>query len=181
MLLAVFVVRAVLTPFAHPLFTAWSGLAIGLAVMRKTPVGFHLGWGLTLAVLTHAGWNGALSISELGEDGRILLTTGLAFIGLFLLTGVALVILRRYERKTFLRWAPVLAERYGLNEAEVLVFGDWKTMLAKRKTLGPVNRRRFDHLHSALARLTLLHDGPGHPDPVKESMLLGQLKEARAE
>lgn len=31
-LLPVFVVRAILTPFAHPLFTFWIGLALGRAV-----------------------------------------------------------------------------------------------------------------------------------------------------
>ncbi len=42
-LAATFVVRGLLTPFAHPLFTAWIGLAIGLAVGRSRPV-FPRAW-----------------------------------------------------------------------------------------------------------------------------------------
>lgn len=55
-LAAVFVLRAVLSPFAHPLFTMATGLGIGLAVSRR-------GWwwapvvGLAVAMSLHGLWN----------------------------------------------------------------------------------------------------------------------------
>jgi len=56
-----FVLRCVFSPFAHPLFTAFTGLGIGLAVGSRSaavrwlaPLG-----GYALAVLAHATWNGS--------------------------------------------------------------------------------------------------------------------------
>ncbi|MBM0125084.1 PrsW family intramembrane metalloprotease [Pimelobacter simplex] len=56
-----FVVRCIFSPFAHPLFTAFTGLGVGLAVSTRTPA---LRWlapagGYLLAVLAHAAWNGS--------------------------------------------------------------------------------------------------------------------------
>lgn len=60
---AVFVLRGVLGPFAHPLFTAMTGVGIGLARERH---GTRGSWtapaiGFGLAVLLHAVWNAAAS------------------------------------------------------------------------------------------------------------------------
>ena len=159
-LAAIFVVRAILTPFAHPLFTAWSGLAIGLAVARRTPVWINLTWGYLLAVVTHAGWNGALTYAESENGPSVLLVAIIAFIILFLLAGAALVMIRRMERTSFLGMVPTLAEKYGMSASEVMVFSDWKTLLATRKALKRPQRKRFDEVHAALARLAVLHDRP---------------------
>ncbi len=56
---AVFILRGVLSPFAHPLFTAMIGIAVGIAVRRRNPaanVVLPL-LGYTAAVLLHALWN----------------------------------------------------------------------------------------------------------------------------
>ncbi|GAA3647513.1 PrsW family intramembrane metalloprotease [Nocardioides ginsengisoli] len=56
-----FLVRCVFSPFAHPLFTAFTGVGVGLAVSsRSKPVRWlaPLG-GYLLAVLAHAIWNGS--------------------------------------------------------------------------------------------------------------------------
>lgn len=56
-----FIVRCLFSPFAHPLFTAFLGIGVGVAVMARSrvvrllaPVG-----GYCLAVLAHAVWNGS--------------------------------------------------------------------------------------------------------------------------
>ena len=56
-----FVLRGVLSPFAHPLFTAMTGIGLGIAALATTrrvrwlaPLG-----GFLLAVLLHATWNWA--------------------------------------------------------------------------------------------------------------------------
>lgn len=58
-LAAVFVMRAVFAPFAHVLFTACVGLALGVASRRRSgwaaAVAFPVG--LLLAILLHALWN----------------------------------------------------------------------------------------------------------------------------
>jgi RsiW-degrading membrane proteinase PrsW (M82 family) len=57
-----FVVRCLFSPFAHPLFTTFTGIGLGVAVMSRSravrlaaPVG-----GLGLAMLMHGLWNAAL-------------------------------------------------------------------------------------------------------------------------
>src|SRR5690606_8155943 len=59
----VFVLRGVIGPFAHPLFTAMTGVGVGLARERHGTGGT---WaapaiGFTIAVLLHALWNAAAS------------------------------------------------------------------------------------------------------------------------
>lgn len=64
---AVFILRCVMAPFAHPLFTACTGIGLGLAasVARSVParVGFALG-GFGCAVLLHAIWNLSAAMGE---------------------------------------------------------------------------------------------------------------------
>ena len=52
-----FVLRDLITPFAHPLLTFWTGLALGIAVYRRRPLAWAL-WGYAIAVATHALLNG---------------------------------------------------------------------------------------------------------------------------
>ncbi|GAA1428744.1 hypothetical protein GCM10009616_09140 [Microlunatus lacustris] len=56
-----FIVRGIISPFAHPLFTAATGLGVGIAVSTRRPV---LRWlapalGFAVAVLLHGLWNGS--------------------------------------------------------------------------------------------------------------------------
>jgi RsiW-degrading membrane proteinase PrsW (M82 family) len=56
-----FVVRCLISPFAHPLFTTFTGIGVGLAVSARTGVGrvvYPLA-GYGCAVVAHAVWNTA--------------------------------------------------------------------------------------------------------------------------
>jgi len=58
-LTATFVVRCLFSPFAHPLFTAFTGIGVGLAVSSRSHLARIL-WplgGYACAVLAHAVWN----------------------------------------------------------------------------------------------------------------------------
>jgi hypothetical protein len=59
----VFLLRGVVGPFAHPLFTAMTGIGVGLARERHGQGGTWVApvVGLALAILLHALWNGAAS------------------------------------------------------------------------------------------------------------------------
>ena len=68
---ATFVLRCVVSPFAHPLFTAFIGIGVGIAVASRSrsvriaaPVG-----GYFLAVLTHGLWNGSTIFGPSGFFG----------------------------------------------------------------------------------------------------------------
>ncbi len=58
----IFFIRGIMSPFAHVMFTALTGAALGLAARRVGAVGGVLFFvlGLVPAVLLHAFWNGAL-------------------------------------------------------------------------------------------------------------------------
>jgi len=60
--IGIFVVRGIMSPFAHVMFTACTGIALGFAARRTSALG-ALGVflvGLVPAVLLHAFWNGSL-------------------------------------------------------------------------------------------------------------------------
>jgi RsiW-degrading membrane proteinase PrsW (M82 family) len=58
----IFLIRGIMSPFAHVMFTACTGIALGIAARRTNALGaigiFILG--LIPAILLHALWNGAL-------------------------------------------------------------------------------------------------------------------------
>ncbi len=64
---AVFMIRGVLSPFAHPVFTAMTGIAVGLAARRRNPVTWLLLplLGYLAAVVLHALWNASAGLGVL--------------------------------------------------------------------------------------------------------------------
>ncbi|MDY0890703.1 PrsW family intramembrane metalloprotease [Frigoribacterium sp. CFBP9030] len=93
-----FLVRAIMSPFAHVMYTACTGVALGYAVRRTGPfgaIGFFFA-GLVPAIALHALWNGALVV------------VGGAFFAYYLLVQVPIfaamvglvIFLRRSERRT---------------------------------------------------------------------------------
>lgn len=66
-LVSTFVLRGLLTPFAHPLFTSMTGMALGYAALRRrTATRVVLGiCGLLTAMVLHGLWNAAASTNNL--------------------------------------------------------------------------------------------------------------------
>jgi RsiW-degrading membrane proteinase PrsW (M82 family) len=78
----VFVVRCLFSPFAHPLFTAFTGIGVGIAVgsrSRTVRVLAPLG-GYLLAVAAHAAWNSSTLFGLQGFVGVYLILMVPAFI-----------------------------------------------------------------------------------------------------
>ncbi len=69
--ITLFVVRGVFSPFAHPFFTAFTGIGIGIAVTSRRRVTQVLAplAGYALAVCAHGVWNAALMIE--GGSGAL--------------------------------------------------------------------------------------------------------------
>ncbi len=84
-LLATFVVRAVMSPFAHPLFTCLTGIGVGLAVRSTNPAIRVLApiGGLVLAIVLHGVWNALASSQNL-----LVLGVGYVFVMLPLFIGL---------------------------------------------------------------------------------------------
>lgn len=180
LLVQTFVLRALLTPFAHPLFTSWIGLAVGLGVARRQSIAANALWGYGLAVASHAAWNGSLTYVDETQNGLALLIAVVCFVGLFIAAGVTVVLIRRNHQRRFVAAVPMLAQRYGISLPEAQTFAHWRTILLARRRLARAERARFDALHAALARLALLHARPGPIDPADEQRLVGQLQGARS-
>src|SRR3954454_20224110 len=90
-----FVIRGVFSPFAHPFFTAFTGIGLGIAVTSRSRfvrVAAPL-LGYAIAVATHAAWNASLLI----DGGRGVVATYLMLMvpGFLVLVGFAIWSRRR--------------------------------------------------------------------------------------
>lgn len=96
-----FFLRAILSPFAHAMFTACTGFALGLAARRGQGAGAAVGFaalGYVAAVLLHALWNGASFVVGGGLIGFL----GYYFVlqvPIFVLFVWGIVMLRREEAR----------------------------------------------------------------------------------
>ena len=95
--IGVFIVRGVMSPFAHVMFTICAGIAIGLATRRTGVFGGFLAYlfGLIPAVFLHALWNGATYV--VGDDFLIYYVA--VQVPLFIGAVIVVVQLRRAESK----------------------------------------------------------------------------------
>ncbi len=133
---AVFVLRGVFSPFAHPFFTAFTGIGIGMAVTNRNPALRILGpvIGFALAVLSHGLWNASL----LGTGEYALL----AYIGVMvpafvLLVGFAIWVSRR-EGRMLTEALTDCAQRGFLPLVEV----PWLVRIPARRTARRVAKQR---------------------------------------
>jgi len=93
---ATFILRGILSPFAHLMFTSLTGFAFGLAARRSLPLGRALGYGvigLLGAIALHALWNGS---ALLGDFFGLYLTLQ---VPLFVVFVIGIVLLRREEAR----------------------------------------------------------------------------------
>ncbi len=113
-----FIVRCIFSPFAHPFFTAFIGIGIGIAVGARSkgvrviaPVVGYL-----VAVGAHAAWNGSLML----DDGRNALATYVfLMVPAFLLLSGFAVWSRRREGKVLTAALSDCAQRGFLDPAEI--------------------------------------------------------------
>lgn len=92
-LVTVFVMRGLISPFTHPLFTAFTGVGIGIAAVsgrRWLKVTAPIA-GLLIAMAMHAVWNWS------GSTGWFLLVFPLFEIPLFVAGVIAVFVMRRHE------------------------------------------------------------------------------------
>ncbi|MFD1827197.1 MULTISPECIES: PrsW family intramembrane metalloprotease [Mumia] len=94
-----FVLRGIMSPFAHPMFTAAFGIAVGLSVRQRSTAVRGLIWaaGLLGSMLLHGIWNGG--VSYLGGTGFLL---AYGFTGLLLAGTIVLAVLARRDQGRYL-------------------------------------------------------------------------------
>ena len=127
-----FVLRGLMTPLCHPIFTAMTGIALGLAVKRRGWRGWRIALvavGLLLAILLHALWNLSATIGS----APIAYVAGylpLAIIGLVLLIAGA-----RRERRILREGLESEIERGTLEQAA------YEQLIAGGRTRGRMRRQ----------------------------------------
>jgi RsiW-degrading membrane proteinase PrsW (M82 family) len=127
-----FVLRGLMTPLCHPIFTAMTGIALGLAVKRRGWRGWRIALvavGLLLAILLHALWNLSATIGS----APIAYVAGylpLAIIGLVLLIAGA-----RRERRILREGLESEVERGTLEQAA------YEQLIAGGRTRGRMRRQ----------------------------------------
>ncbi|WP_082534232.1 PrsW family intramembrane metalloprotease [Marmoricola sp. Leaf446] len=132
-----FVVRGIFSPFAHPFFTSFIGIGVGLAVTSRSWAVRVLAplAGYVLAVLAHGAWNGSLVL----DGGANAFATYLfLMVPAFLLLSGFAIWSRRRERGVLTRALDDCARRGFLDPAEV----PW---------LARISARRFARRHAERA------------------------------
>jgi RsiW-degrading membrane proteinase PrsW (M82 family) len=168
---ALFVVRGIFSPFAHPLFTSLTGLGVGFAVVAKRRRWRILSplLGYVAAVTAHASWNASAFLS----GGRLFgLTYLFAMVPAFLLL-VGFATWARYrEGRMLTRSLDDCARRGLIDRAEV----PWLVRLPARRASrrfartygGPVADRVMREYQQQAIELGFLHDrylrGTAPPD-----------------
>lgn len=112
-----FIVRGVFSPLAHPLFTSAFGIAIGLAVTRRSKFAkvALVVVGLAASALLHGLWNSSLSFG--GGVGFLLVYLALAVV--LLVVAVLAVVVRTRQVRTLERSLSYVAERRWIHPAEI--------------------------------------------------------------
>jgi RsiW-degrading membrane proteinase PrsW (M82 family) len=174
-----FIARALFTPFAHPLFTAWIGWAVGRAVMKGQRVVPAALAGGVVAVGLHAAWNGSLVAAGGRDDGAwLVLMAALVFVGIFAATIVMVTLVRRGDQRRYVNGVGAVMLRYGVAPGTVPLTATWRELRRVRAALPRAQRRHLDRRRAALARLVALHARSAGVDPVDEARLMTQLAEA---
>ncbi|WP_380174047.1 PrsW family intramembrane metalloprotease [Kineococcus sp. DHX-1] len=186
-LVVVFVLRCLVSPFAHPLFTMAVGVGLGIAARHRSP-GRRVGapvLGLVVAVVLHALWNASAS-------------SGVAsFVELFLLLQVPVfaaavavaVVARVRESRLIVRHLQVYARTGWLGESEVAVLASSRARRqARSAAAGRGGRaaaqavREFQETATELAfRRDRLRRGTVESSAQEELDLLEQLARQRRE
>lgn len=167
-LIVTFFVRAILTPFAHPLFTVLTGIGVGLAVRYRYPAIRALApiAGLVLAICLHGTWNLIASSHDLKVMGigytLIMLPLLIVIVGLA-------IWLRSHEGKVTVRMLPPYVAAGWLTNAELAFLTTMHERRAARQWAstygGSTGSKAMQEFQLAATRLAILRDDieRGHP------------------
>jgi RsiW-degrading membrane proteinase PrsW (M82 family) len=185
---ASFMLRGVLSPFVHPLFTALTGMGLGIAASTKVPwlrIGAPV-LGFLGAVGLHALWNSSAALS--GE--RFLTFYFLIMVPIF--AGVVWLVVwqRRREQRTVARQLPGLAKHGVIPASEVGLLASlpgrrrWRAEV--RRASGVQAARAVYRYQAAVTELAFLRhtaqrrEAPRPALKQRQRQLIAEMTEARA-
>ncbi|WP_185995052.1 PrsW family intramembrane metalloprotease [Nocardioides campestrisoli] len=176
-LTATFVVRCLVSPFAHPLFTAFIGIGVGVAVASRSKVVRVLApvAGYVLAVLSHGLWNA----SALAGTGGFLAVYVTVMFPAFVAVVAFAVWLRRSERRMLARALDDAARRGLLPVSDIRWLIDLGARRAGRRHArqsgGEAAERAMRDYQQAAVELGFLHHRYLRGTPPPDYAARGQL------
>ncbi|HEV2773350.1 MAG TPA: PrsW family glutamic-type intramembrane protease [Thermoleophilaceae bacterium] len=155
-LAAVFFVRGVLAPFAHPVFTALTGVGLGLVALRPSLSGLLPAVGLLGAMILHSIWNTSAGVA--GGLGFLTVYVGVMVPVFLVLVAVAVGALLRERRVLREYLQPELASGLLSHEdlATLSSLRERRRALQAAKRQGPAARRGVEELHHVATELAFL-------------------------
>ena len=144
----VFVMRGLFSPFAHPFFTLWVGLAIGTAVKKGRSRRFSAMRGLLLAMALHSSWNAS------GVNGFFAFLL-LGHVVFFVIVVRRLRRMRREEITLMQSRLKQLAFAHQLSPVELEAYGDLRATRRLRQGLPRKERPAFDERRVMITKLAL--------------------------
>ncbi|MEU2245992.1 PrsW family glutamic-type intramembrane protease [Streptomyces sp. NPDC019224] len=156
-----FLIRAVMTPFAHPLFTVLTGIGIGMAAStapgrRARRIAAPL-LGLFLAMGMHALWNGSATFGTYG----FYVVYGVFMVPVFGLVTWLAVRARRQELRSLAVELPAYAEAGWISPAEPFALASMRARALARNAA----RRRYAAAGGAFGHPYPAHASPYAPAP----------------
>ncbi|ASO17981.1 Protease PrsW [Actinoalloteichus hoggarensis] len=159
--IAVFILRGVLSPFTHPLFGAMFGIGLGIAAStarRSSRVTAPV-LGYLAGVLLHALWNGAAVLG----GGRVFINVYFLVMVPIFLTTVALVLWqRRREQRIVVAQLPGFAAEGWIAASEIALLASltgrkgWRRAVRRRR--GESAARAVADYQAAVTELAFLRD-----------------------
>jgi len=163
--IALFIMRIMLTGFAHPLFTSMTGIGLGISarsadrrVQWLAPVA-----GLLVAMMLHGAWNLMATLTEVTQELLVFLYGYIAvMVPIFLAAVGAAVWLRSWEGRLAERTLPVYVRSGWLSPPEVAALGTLARRHSARRwarrVAGEVGAKAMREYQYAATRLALLRD-----------------------
>ncbi len=148
---ATFILRGILSPFAHPLFTMWTGVFLGKALLLRRRISNFVAMGLAISICLHLAWNLTAVLSEV--SGAIPLFSFPLFIALFAYSIYYIYKLRKDEEIEMIKTASSVAGEFGIPREKANVYGYLRHALEVRKNLDRKQRKIFDQQRVAFSRL----------------------------
>jgi RsiW-degrading membrane proteinase PrsW (M82 family) len=185
-LTATFIVRCIMGPFGHPLFTACIGIGLGIAVSSRHRVtrvlAIVVGW--ACAVVLHGIWN----LSALAGNEGFFAAYATFQVPLFIAFVAFIVWLRRREGRLIGRYLAPYADAGWLSHPEVIMLSQLRTRKAARAwarqqggSVAKASMAAFQDSASdlALLRSRLVHGTAAADAPQRELELLHAITEHR--
>lgn len=144
----VFALRGLFSPFAHPYFTLWVGLAVGVAARSGRSRRLGAVRGLVPAILLHGAWNA----SGLNDIFAVLL---FGHVALFLVVVRRLWRMRRDEIAVVRERLAHLAFAHNVSPVELETYGDLRATRRLRRQIPRSQRAAFDDRRVMLTKLAL--------------------------